>query len=69
MLDRERVIVRREPLMDKLCPVCGRAFRGLARQRYCSRPCRYRADYDRHAQQRRASQRQRYRRKQSEPKE
>ena len=58
----ERVIVRREPLVEKVCPVCSRTFRGLARQRYDSRACQKRADYQRHAEQRRADQRERYRR-------
>ena len=49
----ERVIVRREPLVEKVCPMCGKTFMGLARQMYCSRLCQNRADYQRHAEQRR----------------
>jgi hypothetical protein len=54
---REYVVVKREPLIPKICPVCGRTFHGLSRQRYCSPNCRHRADYRRHAEQRRAYQR------------
>jgi tRNA(Ile2) C34 agmatinyltransferase TiaS len=57
-----RVIVRREPLMDKVCPVCGRAFRAVSKQRYDSPPCRRAADYQRHAERRRAHRRETYRR-------
>ena len=60
--ERERVIVvtRREPLVDKVCPVCGAAFVGLSRQRYCGPTCLARAAYLRHAEARRAARRQRY---------
>jgi hypothetical protein len=61
--ERERVMVvtRREPLVDKACPVCGAAFIGLSRQRYCGRPCAARAAYLRHAEVRKEARRQRYR--------
>ena len=59
--ERERVIVRREPLMDKTCLVCRRPFAGLARQLYCSVRCTNRASYQRHADKRRAERRERYR--------
>jgi hypothetical protein len=39
------------------CAVCGTAFTGKAHARYCSPACRTRADYARHADQRRASKR------------
>jgi hypothetical protein len=60
---RERVVTvtRREPLVDKHCPVCGRAFVGLSRQRYCGQPCANRAAYLRHAEVRKEARRQRYR--------
>jgi len=60
---RERVVVvtRREPLVDKTCPVCGTAFIGLSRQRYCGRPCAARAAYLRHADARKQARRERYR--------
>jgi hypothetical protein len=56
---REYVVVKREPLIDKVCPVCGQPFQGLSRQRYYPPSCRHRADYQRHVEQRKASQRQR----------
>jgi hypothetical protein len=61
--ERERVIVvtRPEPLVDKVCPVCGAAFVGLSRQRYCSPSCAARAAYLRHAEVRQEARRQRYR--------
>jgi hypothetical protein len=59
----ERVIVRRKPLLDKVCPVCGRAFRGVSKQRYDSPTCLRRASYQRHAEERRAAERERYHRK------
>jgi uncharacterized Zn finger protein (UPF0148 family) len=63
---QERVIVRREPLLNKTCPVCGQIFTGLARQLYCSMACNQRASYQRHAEERRATQRKRYRRKRNQ---
>ena len=60
--DRVRAIVRREPLVDKTCPICGRAFTGLGRQTFCSVACANRASYRRHAERRRAERRERYRR-------
>jgi tRNA(Ile2) C34 agmatinyltransferase TiaS len=57
---REYVVVKREPLLRKTCPACGQTFQGLSRQRYCSPNCRHRADYQRHAEQRRAYQRQKW---------
>ena len=64
--ERERIIVRHEPVEDKMCPVCGRNFEGLKRQRYCSINCANRASYARHAEKRRAEKREKYRRKQAE---
>ena len=63
---RARVIVREEPLMDKVCPVCGRAFRAVSKQRYDSPACRRAADYRRHAERRRAERREKYRRQKQE---
>jgi hypothetical protein len=60
---RERVIVRREPLTEKVCPACGRTFLGRSLQRYDTSACQKRADYHRHAAERRAYQRERYRRR------
>ena len=60
--ERVRTIVRREPLMDKTCPICGREFTGLGRQTFCSIACANRASYRRHAERRRTERRERYRR-------
>jgi hypothetical protein len=54
---REIVVVRREPLVEKVCPVCGRTFEAVNRRLYCSSPCRHRAYYWNHAEERRAGQR------------
>jgi hypothetical protein len=43
-----------------VCPVCGTAFVGLSRQRYCGRSCANRADYRRHAAPRKEARRQRH---------
>ncbi len=59
---RRYVVVRREALLEKVCPVCGMAFEGLSRRRYCSRACLNRANYLRHGDQKRAARRARYRR-------
>jgi len=61
--ERERIIVRREPVEDKTCPICERSFEGLRRQRYCSVNCANRASYARHAEKRRAEKREQYQRK------
>jgi hypothetical protein len=61
---RETIVVRRESLVDKVCPVCGREFRAVNRKRYCSETCLNRAAYLRHAEQRRANRREAYRRHQ-----
>ena len=63
---RKRVIVRRELVEDKTCPICGRAFEGLKRQRFCSINCANRASYARHAEKRRAEKREKYRRQRQE---
>ena len=60
--ERERVIVRRERLLDKLCAVCGKPFLGLGRQKHCSRKCANLASYRKLADKRRAERRERYRR-------
>ncbi len=59
--ERVRTIVRREPLIDKQCPLCGREFTGISRQAYCSNACVNQASYRRHAERRRAERRERYR--------
>ena len=67
--ERVRTIVRREPLLDKTCPICGKAFAGLGRQTFCSVACANRASYRRHAERRRAERRERYRNQQQRAKE
>jgi hypothetical protein len=57
--ERVTLVVRRERLTEKLCPVCECTFVGLTRQRYCGRSCQNRADYQRHAEARRSRQRDR----------
>jgi hypothetical protein len=54
------LVTRRERLEGRTCAVCGRTFVGRSTQRYCSRPCQQRADYERHADARRAARRERH---------
>jgi hypothetical protein len=44
---------KRLKLARKLCPQCGKAFRGVLVQKLCSNACVQRASYARHAEQRR----------------
>ena len=60
--ERLITVTRRERLYEKVCPICGRTFTGLARQRYCTPTCVRKADYARHAAARREARRSRYRR-------
>jgi hypothetical protein len=62
----ETVVVRREALVDKACPICGQVFRAVSRRRYCSATCLNRAAYLRHAEVRRANRRETYRRQQEQ---
>lgn len=55
-------IARLRKREDRACEVCGKVAAMLKRQRYCSDACSLRADYQRHAEQRRANRRARYRR-------
>jgi predicted nucleic acid-binding Zn ribbon protein len=55
-------IRRRLVLTPRTCAQCGTAFEGWGRQRFCSKACQRRWDYRRHAEQRRAARRERYRR-------
>lgn len=59
--ERVTTVIRREPLLEKTCPVCQQQFLGLGRQRYCSVGCANRASYRRHADKRCAERRERYR--------
>jgi hypothetical protein len=38
--------------IEKQCPVCHRTFWGAKISLYCGRPCRNRADYERHNEER-----------------
>jgi hypothetical protein len=44
------------------CVVCGKETLGTSREQYCSAACRLKADYRRHAEQRRQKRREKYRR-------
>jgi hypothetical protein len=66
---KEIVVIRHERLVDKTCPVCGTPFQGLGRRRYCKRTCADRAFYQRHAERRRATRRERYRQKKGKEEE
>ena len=52
--------VRRMQLVDKACVVCGRTFSGTKKSTYCSQVCKNRANYLKHAGQRRADRREKY---------
>lgn len=45
--------VRRIPLIKKQCATCGRTFTGTKKSVYCSQSCKSRANYLKHAEQRR----------------
>lgn len=61
-----REITRRELNVEKVCPQCGEAFKGIGRQRYCSLRCQKLADYQRHHEKRLAAKRESYRRQKGE---
>ena len=60
----ERVITvqRRLVLTPRTCIMCGKAFEGWSRQHFCSKPCQRHWDYRQHADKRRETRRERYRR-------
>ena len=43
--------VRRLTLEEKTCPACNKRFEGVKKRIYCSRACRAKADYEKHADQ------------------
>ncbi len=47
--EREITVTRTVKQREKDCPVCHRPFWGAKISRYCSRACRNRANYERHA--------------------
>ena len=62
----ERVIqprsyTKKTVIVKKVCPVCGETFEGVRQKRYCRPACSARADYQRHAAQRRKNRIKRYR--------
>src|SRR5688572_6390934 len=69
--ERIVTVTRRLKLTLRACqaPGCDRGFMGWGRQKYCSKACAVRADYHKHAEQRRAGQRRRYRRAKTEEKD
>lgn len=52
---------RRWRLEEKVCPQCGSKFVGVKKQRYCSRACQNKANYQRHANRYRKDRIARYR--------
>jgi len=60
--ERIATVTRRLKLTLRACqaPGCEKGFMGWGRQKYCSKACAVRADYHRHIEKRRASQRGRY---------
>jgi hypothetical protein len=67
--ERVVTVTRRLPLTTKVCPVCGKTFTGLSWRRYDTSACARRSDYARHADQRRAARREKYRREKGQPPE
>ena len=65
-MPEERVVYiqRRLVLTPRTCVMCGTAFEGWGRQRFCSKPCQRHWDYRQHAESRREKRRARYRRQQ-----
>jgi len=63
-MDMERIIhvERRLKLDQRECVVCGTAFDGWGRQRFCSAACRRRRDYEAHAEARKQARREYYQR-------
>lgn len=54
-------LTRKITRTQKKCPVCGDLFWGSAVRKYCSSKCRFKANYDRNAEQYRAERMERYR--------
>ena len=60
------MVQRRLVLTPRTCAMCGKAFEGWGRQRFCSKLCQRRWDYRQHAESRREKRRARYQRQQQE---
>ena len=52
--------VRHMILEEKKCLVCGKAFEGVKKRRYCSRACQAKANYERHANEYRKARTEKY---------
>jgi len=61
----ELAFIRKVKLVEKICPSCKRSFWGAKVKKYCSVSCANRANYERHAEARRADRRERYREEQA----
>jgi tRNA(Ile2) C34 agmatinyltransferase TiaS len=57
---RTRVVERKVIETERVCPVCQVKFWGVGRAVYHAPECRRKADYDRHAEARRATRRETY---------
>jgi hypothetical protein len=47
--------------VEQTCPICKEKFWGARIRTYCSKACKNKADYERHAEQRRADRREYHR--------
>ena len=52
--------VRKLPLIEKQCTICGKTFTGIKKSAYCSQACKSRANYRRNAETYRAARREKY---------
>jgi tRNA(Ile2) C34 agmatinyltransferase TiaS len=57
---RTRVVERKVIETERICPVCQVKFWGVGRAVYHAPECRRKADYERHADARRATRREKY---------
>ena len=53
--------VRRLRLTEKICVVCQRRFTGVKKSLYCGKACKNRADYAKHAPERRSARMEKHR--------
>ena len=53
-------VMKRVTVEWKACTQCGKKFEGLKKARYCSKACANKADYQRHAEQRRRQRTEKY---------
>ena len=57
-----RIIAAARRTGPQACTICATVVIATSRRRFCSTPCRLKADYARHAERRKANRRARYRR-------